>query len=78
MLSLCVCVCCVCVLCLCVVFVCCVCVLCLCVVFVCVREKEIERDRYMGGGEYINIVILNLCFQNWELCVASHFQSDFS
>nr|QFV90241.1 hypothetical protein [Human betaherpesvirus 6] len=63
MLSLCVCVCCVCVLCLCVVFVCCVCVLCLCVVFVCcvcvlclcvvfvcVREKEIERDRYMGGG----------------------------
>ena len=31
-----------------------------------------------GGGEYINIVILNLCFQNWELCVASHFQSDFS
>ena len=64
----CVCVCCVCVLCLCVVFVCCVCV--------CERERDREID--IWGGEYINIVILNLCFQNWELCVASHFQSDFS
>ena len=60
----------VCVVFVCVVFVCCVCV--------CERERDREIDIWGGGGEYINIVILNLCFQNWELCVASHFQSDFS